>query len=475
MLTLDPFQCHFDLQDGSRVLLWSRSGNRGRGRWWMTPSDQIRMLPRELPRDPFHGEIINAAIDGRLQMRDLPQYFIPPVLHAAGSGAPPVPLHPDDDAGRLPTDGQPDLHHSRRDAGSTLSDEPGVGRCLGREAALPLPLHRPPRLPGGGLGRQAHAVAQGRWRLPLLLYFGEQRPLAFDAVHGKWYQKQGEGPYPGHLTLYLWGMENEESQMEGDDASFYLTLDFEEMLKHDLDLEKYIDFVITDDSKAHSSAPEAPDLIREAMGIDLPEDPFTRKRLTESIRRTLRIIFNALLYLGSESPDLETDPITVKAEKERVEYTEVLRRLKSPRKRKRVEKKLEDLPNERVIWIGRSTLPERERSDRTQDQPGRRTWVRGHWWPRKDTVRRKLRESSDQVESLQCRVRELRQLLQEADSTEERASTLTSLLPLEDDLADAKANHEDLEAHLNRKLRWVMPHLRNKDSEEEVKGHTYRL
>lgn len=467
MLTIDPFQCHFDLQDGSRVLLWSRSGNRGRGRWWMTPSDQIRMLPRELPRDPFHGEIINAAIDGRLQMRDLPQYFMLP-----GVG-----LH--QSLYTLTTM----LVGYRQMGSQTFIIPEGMQEALSRtslesvgawDVKLPYP-YLYIALPGcreevwGGKRTQWHRVGGA------FLYFGEQRPLAFDAVHGKWYQKQGEGPYPGHLTLYLWGMENEESQMEGDDASFYLTLDFEEMLKHDLDLEKYIDFVITDDSKAHSSAPEAPDLIREAMGIDLPDDPFTRKRLTESIRRTLRIIFNALLYLGSESPDLETDPITVNAEKERVEYTEVLKRLKSPRKRKRVEKKLEDLPNERVIWIGRSTLPERERSDRTQDQPGRRTWVRGHWWPRKDTVRRKLRESSDQVESLQCRVRELRQLLQEADSTEERASTLTSLLPLEDDLADAKANHEDLEAHLNRKLRWVMPHLRNKDSEEEVKGHTYRL
>ena len=218
-------------------------------------------------------------------------------------------------------------------------------------------------------------------------------------------------------------------------------------------------------------------MIQAALGVYLPGTQSARDRLTGSVRRTLRIIFNALLYMGSENADLETDEATVKADKDRAEYTAALRRLKSSKKRKRVERKLDSLPDERVIWVGRSTPTAKEMAAQSQQEgrPGRRTWVRGHWWPRKDTVRKRLKESADQVEALQNRLAERRDGLRQAQTAEDRAASLTWLIQLEDDLAEAEAAHADLEADLDRKLRWVKPYIRNKDSDDEVKGHTYRL
>lgn len=469
MLTNDPFACVYDLPDGNRVYFRTRSGNQGRGRWWVTPSDQIRMLPRELPRDPFHGEIINAAVDGRLPMHEVPRYFMIP-----GVG----------------------LHHSlytlttlmigyRQNGCQTFIVPEGMQEALSKtsldsvgawDVKMPYP-YLYIALPGcqeviwGGNRTQWHKVGGA-----FLFQNDSQAPLVYDPSRGEWVQKRTTSPHPGHMTLYIWGMENEKSEIEGDDASFYLTLDFGVMEQHGLDLEQFIEHVITNDENAIQPAKGAPNVIQEALGVDLPTFDSARNSLTANVRRTLRIIFNALLYMGSENADLETDPSTAKADKDRVEYTAALKRLKSTKKRKKVERKLESLPDERVVWVGRSTPTAKEMVERSQgSSPGRRTWVRGHWWPRKDTIRKRIKESSDQVEALQNRVAERREGLQAAIDVADRAASLTWLLQLEDELADAEAAHADLEADLDRKLRWVKPYIRNKDSGDEVKGHTYRL
>jgi hypothetical protein len=452
-------------------------------RWWMLPSDQIRMLPREMPRDPLHGEIVQAALSGQLPFSEIPRFF-----HIPGIG-----FHMALYALTMHLIGY-------RQAGSQTFVVPeGMQEALGRtslEAVGPWDIKLPYEylyvaLPSceyeiwGGERTGWHKVGGA------FVYLNEEdTPRQVYNPRLGLYESEDSRfngiPNPGYLNIYLWGMENENSKVPGDDASLYMTINLQEMIALDLDLEEYLRVMLTQKRQTRSAVGGAPSRVfREVspLGVefdiftDLPTDDESRFRLVNNTIHTLRVLFNALLYLGSDGAELEPDEATVQADREREEAAKTLKRLKSGSKRKKVERKLEKLPKERVVWVGRSVPSSKEarESDPNDRGPGRRTWVRGHWWPRKDTIRRRLQASQKAVHSMERDLMENRGGLKDAASPSERATFLAKVMGLEVQVQEAEGHHEALSEELQKKLRWVRPYVRNKDAGETIEGHTYQL
>lgn len=452
----------------------------------MTSSTQIRMLPREMPRDPVHCEIVRCALDGTLAYSDIPHFFNVPgvgfhmalytlTMHLigyrqAGSQTFVVP-------------------EGMRDALANTSLE-AVGAW---DIKFPYE-YQYVALPGcdyeiwGGERTGWHKVRGA------FVYFkeGEDPRQTYNPTNGLYEPDKPRFPgvpNPGYINIFLWGVENEKSLTPGDDASLYLTINLQEMLALNLDLEGYIQTLLSSDAR-HKDGRQivggAPSrVLREVapLGValdvftDPPSDKNSRLRLSQNTVLTLRVLFNALLYIGSDGAEVETDEETAKADKAREEVAETLKRLKSPSKRKKAERRLDKLPRERVVWVGRSVESRESEVTRTGDPrgPGRRTWVRGHWWPRKDTIRQRIQAAQKAVQELERVLTKSQGELKGAVTPAERAASLNVVLYQEAQLREAQIHQESLSLDLQQKHRWVRPYVRNKDSAEVIGGHTYQL
>jgi len=298
-------------------------------------------------------------------------------------------------------------------------------------------------LPGCGLRLWGGKLAKWHSVGGALIYLNDSMsPLLLDRRSGEF--SQAEGPSPGHVTFYIWGMDNEGSQGAGNDASFYLTLDFGVVQKHNLDLEKCLYAAITESEEANGA---------------FPEDPIIRAEMVRNVRQAVRILLNTLLYIGSQDAELETDPQTLAANEERAEHEKTLARVKSPKKRKRIERKRDALPEERVVWVGRSVEVPEEGSEKAP-------WTRGHWWPRKSSLRQRLQRAGTAVAEGEKHLAYLRQCLKDDPTPLERAKTLQEILAQEDLLEEGRETCESLEADLCRQHQWVRPHLRSAQDEK---------
>jgi len=250
---------------------------------------------------------------------------------------------------------------------------------------------------------------------------------------------------PGCVYLYLWGPENERSTHVGDDASMWMVLDLHEMEEDRYDLETYLK-VMLDDPKRDSTLEdiENPEIMNKlGLVTQLPEGQEARKHIID----TLRIVFGTFLYMDSSDPVLELDPATEDNATKIKALEDSLNRTKDPKrgKGKKLQRKLDKIPRDVVTWVGGMSW-----GGPIEGQPGdkgspRRHWVRGHWWPKKATIKNKLNRKEQDIKSLTLEI--------ESASDTRKEYLQWKVEKFRDELLE-------LEEKFNSKRRWVMPYMR---------------
>ena len=422
--------------------------------------DQIRMLPREVPRDPFHEQIVQALVDGPADQRTvMPLFDMPGVgFHRAlytltlflaeyrtqGRQTFVVPAQMQDALART----------SLKDIGFNELKLPY--RCL--YMALP------------DCEAQIWGGEQTLWHKVGGVFVRHVPPG--EAIQ----DVEGETTCPeGMINVYIWGMENERSHGPGDDASMWFTFDLAEM--RNTDLETYL-LAMLNDPERDASLTEMTEFGR-SLGLSTQMPRNDGGVAIAGVLHVMRVLFNALLYMDCQDAEVTLDEAVVEADFRRKEITTALGRMKNPNKSRgrKLRKQLASLPTDIVSWVGRSVrIRGNEPATSTgTGTPQREHWVRGHWWPRRDTIAHRIREATQAHDKAQ----------EEANSARKRLANLseddpeiTTLVPIVAALRRAEAHHraekQTITEQLALKRRWVKPY--KKGSRGSVPdSHTYVL
>lgn len=167
------------------------------------------------------------------------------------------------------------------------------------------------------------------------------------------------------FTIMVWAEENERSLMLGDDAHVWARLRLS--FRHE-DLETNIHKLLTDKNNDRSD----PILDPLAQGRD-GYSAEVKAVQTETMRAMFRLAINLSLYLASDKPDV------VRAEDEhRKKLLRKIESVKSPGKRKKLERQLKQHSKATLIKVGQSI--EKRASDSVRAHGSVKAhWVRGHW------------------------------------------------------------------------------------------------
>ena len=190
-----------------------------------------------------------------------------------------------------------------------------------------------------------------------------------------------------------------------------------------------------------------------------------RVRQMQHVREIVRIVFNALIYMNTTDALIERDATTAAANKERASVQKQLDRLKNPNKGKgrRLSRKLDGIPKDNVVWIGRD-VPEAPSGQ----------WTKGHWWPRRDTIKRRIAEAAASMTDAMDDMEVDRKALQDASHVDRIAEAIRRL-DVSKKKVDGMQEHLDrLRGDLDGKRRWVRPYRRVK-SDEQRQSRTYML
>ena len=182
------------------------------------------------------------------------------------------------------------------------------------------------------------------------------------------------------LSLLVWGQANQRSLTVDDDATFWCDIDLGEVpqvVQEGItfyDLEAYFPVLMHPYRGAHD------------LGLGLPTGENLRI-VTNSVLHLWRIVFNLLLYLNSDRPDVQPDN---EAGNARRQLSGKLDRVKSKGKAAKLQRMLARLTEASITWVGQDI---ERRAKATQTEPTSRTVRlhrrRGHrhsYWtgPRKD-------------------------------------------------------------------------------------------
>lgn len=270
----------------------------------------------------------------------------------------------------------------------------------------------------------------------------------------------------GMIHFYIWGAENERSRHKGDDASLWAALDLNEMAQHSDDLETYLERVLRDTSREKKDFQDNPELADRFGFTFLPQTGERRTKQEDSVIDTLRIVFNSLLYIGSEGAELDVDPSTAAAKERLALLGPQLERSKSEGKRKKIRRKIEKLPMDTVTWIGRSVRYDSEPGEGTgKGTPQKRHWVRGHWWPKRSTIQRRIVDLEVQHQSVLSEYADLKDIVARASTPEDTSAHLTRLAFVRAKALKADSEINDLRVRMEAKRRWVMPYKKGSRGE----------
>ena len=425
--------------------------------------DDIRFMPREVPRDEFHESLVGGLVSGELSETDVaPMFEIPGFgFHRALYT---LTLH---------------LAEYRKAGRQSFIVPPGMQKALAntslaevrpRDIKVPyrsqyIALPECDALLWGGDTTGWHRVAGAFLRFVQ----GEDRRYA---------DRTEKAPLddPGIMYLYLWGEENEKSSGPGDDASMWFAFDLHEMQKCGDDLSDYFRNLLDDPDREVTVDDMSP--MAEQMGLvtHMPRQGGEGEKARQGVIATIRMIFNTLLYLDSQNPEVETDPASLDSLRQRAALTAQLGRIKNPNKKKArlLRRRRDDLPLDTVVWVGKSISMDPSTGGGS-GSPQREHWVRGHWWPRRDTIQRRVEEATRTANS-----REAAYLAKKEELRAAPELKVAGLLPevggLKAAAADALAEADQLKETLNAKRRWVKPYKKGGTSKKApVRSHVYTL
>jgi hypothetical protein len=427
-----------------------------------TVFDQIRMLPRECPRDSFHESIVSALTSGEVSARQ-----IAPLFEIPGMG----------------------FHRALYTLTMFLAEY----RRKGRQAFV-IPIEMQEALSRTSLTD----VHFDDLKLPYSCIYVSMPECQAEVWGGDqtgWHKVGGaflryvdseehvetvDGEVKevteGMINVYLWGMENERSQGPGDDASMWFTFDLGEL--KGMDLESYLNMMLAD-PKRDASLEEVTALGRKlGLFTQMPKTGSAGRKALNGIMHAMRVVFNAVLYMDCQEAEVTLDPAVEAAQTERADLKSRLDRMKNPNKSRgrKLRKRLDRLPLDTVSWVGRSVRIKDTSSEPSNGTgtPQRKHWVRGHWWPRRDTIAKRIAAADSANAEAQFQYTEVRDRMSGYTSEDDIVNTLPVLAALK---AVAETTATDLGAitdSLKAKRRWVKPY--KKGSRGSLpNSHTYVL
>ena len=425
-----------------------------------TVFDQIRMLPREVPRDPFHEQIVTALTSGEATTRQ-----VMPLFEMPGIG----------------------FHRAL----FTLTMFLAEYRIQGRQTFV-VPVKMQEALSRTSL----EDVGFDDLKLPyrcLYISLPDCEAEIWGGDTTKWHKVGGafirfvpagqcieetdgqEVCKEGMINVYLWGMENDLSHGPGDDASMWFTFDLAEL--RGTDLESYLTMMLND-PRRDASLTEVSDLGRK-MGLSttFPRGDMGDKAM-HGIMHSMRVVFNALLYMDCSDADVSLDAAVEAAQIERKDIETRLGRMRNTNKGRgrKLRKQLDNLPLDVVSWVGRSVrIKGTESSGTGTGSPQRKHWVRGHWWPRRDTIETRLASARDaHNEALEAYEKAQSQLALLPDTSPHIPSLVPILTGLRRASATRTTDLREITKALSAKRRWVKPY--KKGSRGSLpNSHTYLL
>lgn len=180
---------------------------------------------------------------------------------------------------------------------------------------------------------------------PLKLYDGE---TGFHQATGMYVHMVDED-IPA-ITLCLWGQDNENSRVVGDDAIQWVTLSLAEAVSHTdddgtqyVDIDGYIRRIYADPTRDDSD-----------IGTSWPAD---HTRNVDAAVELARLAFNLVLYVNSEQPDTTRLKSGTAPGRKAMLNRKLKTSLKNPKKRKRsahIQKELDAISEARVVWLGKT-------------------------------------------------------------------------------------------------------------------------
>lgn len=281
---------------------------------------------------------------------------------------------------------------------------------------------------------------------------------------------------PGSLSIYVWGAENERSSGPGDDACFWWTIDLLEVQESGLDLETYLVRMLEDPTRDDTRSGLSQAALDLGLLTELPKSGSLRERTVSSMVDIARVIINAILYANSDGAKVEADSENEALLEKRGKLLEQGERAKSPGKKKKYRQKANKTPPTRILWLGgppgKGTESARSSGPRS---PSSTHWVRGHWWPKKLTLRQRLSVVDADVSKTSALLHEVEASLRGAAAPSELAERVQETLNLRSLLTKATDRAGEIRTSLDGRLRWVEPYERCKDAGSPSPGKVYGL
>ena len=174
---------------------------------------------------------------------------------------------------------------------------------------------------------------------------------------------------PG-LLVSLWGRENDQSRVLGDDANMWMIVPLhQEVAMVDIDT---IIFSILDN----------PENERSDMGVTFKKGTDLFETQTTTARVLLRLVFNLILYLNSKDPEI--DDVSKSTRTRRRALQKKLKTAKT-KKRKKLQRSLDKMSEAQIVWIGKSLEkqpnPDAEPGSPRESGKRRRHLRKGHFHP----------------------------------------------------------------------------------------------
>jgi hypothetical protein len=167
------------------------------------------------------------------------------------------------------------------------------------------------------------------------------------------------------LHLLLWGMPNEHSRNMLDDAAYWFSVPID----GGEDLEEQFgssEFRTTDRPFGYVE-----DDLDQGERLDTDDKDVHRRHL-QSTKNCFHLAVNMMLYLASEDPDVATPENVLR------KIQDQLKRTKSPGKRKKLERRLDNIPHTVITYVGPKLEEEAKERARSEAEQGERLAPRAH-------------------------------------------------------------------------------------------------
>jgi hypothetical protein len=210
----------------------------------------------------------------------------------------------------------------------------------------------------------------------------------------------GRSTERAQFVLYIWGIENEKSTYVGDDASFWLDVSLVEADSLGLDVEAYVEHLISNPKREYDGYGYAEGAIEDYAKDEkerlsaFGEHHEVRVETRRTVQAALRVALNLAIYLQHEGVERSEHPAGERTRRERKRIKGEIERKKNPNKKKarHLLRELEKLSDAHITWLGRTIEETVEREPSSGGgAPTVRFWVRGHWYPRLDNVEARKR------------------------------------------------------------------------------------